>query len=452
MKVACLVMAYRGAPVLRHMASVYTAAGWDVFVHLDRKAELSDYLHALGDARAHCRFVEDRVEVFWGGFSMIQAELKLIHAARQVAAYDRYVLISDDAIPIRPAADLQALYQTDTDFIELNRQPEGSEYHRRYADFFFLDHPATAVRRPGYLLLAKLDDRFFAKTAEIAALQQRGKKAIEVYWGSQFWSLTAKTVELVEAAIADDEHLVRSFEFAAIPDELLFQSVIGNSQADRSIRGGPVYADWYINPGPRTYARMEELPYDFLPHHAFLRKVAPSAERFISAVAARLLEGKGLYPLHPGADRSDSIVVDTDQGPLAVVTMQAPTPGDTANGWHPVERAGRARFRWTAAETVEFGPFTPLPSAHRIRIVVPYLMTISPDFSKSCQISFAGRTLPAVRRGRAMFADFEVGDGGELKAVLSTPTPLSPYELTGSTDRRLLGLAVRLSDAPQEHW
>ena len=249
MKIACLVMAYRGAPVLRHMASVYTAAGWDVFVHLDRKAELSDYLHALGDARAHCRFVEDRVEVFWGGFSMIQAELKLIHAARQVAAYDRYVLISDDAIPIRPAADLQALYQTDTDFIELNRQPEGSEYHRRYADFFFLDHPATAVRRPGYLLLAKLDDRFFAKTAEIAALQQRGKKAIEVYWGSQFWSLTAKTVELVEAAIADDEHLVRSFEFAAIPDELLFQSVIGNSQADRRHQGRPglcrlVYQSW----------------------------------------------------------------------------------------------------------------------------------------------------------------------------------------------------------------
>ena len=447
MKVACLVMAYRGAPVLRHMASVYTAAGWDVFVHLDRKAELSDYLHALGDARAHCRFVEDRVEVFWGGFSMIQAELKLIHAARQAAAYDRYVLISDDAIPIRPAADLQALYQTDTDFIELNRQPEGSEYHRRYADFFFLDHPATAVRRPGYLLLAKLDDRFFAKTAEIAALQQRGKKAIEVYWGSQFWSLTAKTVELVEAAIADDEHLVRSFEFAAIPDELLFQSVIGNSQADRRIEGGPVFADWYVDPGPRTYARMEELPYDFLPHHAFLRKVAPSAERFIAAVAARLQEGKGLYPLRPGADASDSIVVDTDQGPLAVVTMQAPTPGDTANGWHPAERAGRARFRWTAAETLEFGPLRPLPSARRIRIVVPLLMAISSDFANSCQIGFAGQTVPAARRGRDLFADFSVDDASDSKIALLTPPPMSPFQLNGASDRRPLGVAVRLSDS-----
>ena len=80
MKVACLVMAYRGAPVLRHMAGVYAAAGWDLFVHLDRKADLSDYVHALGDARTHCHFVEDRVEVFWGGFSMIYAELKLIEA------------------------------------------------------------------------------------------------------------------------------------------------------------------------------------------------------------------------------------------------------------------------------------------------------------------------------------------------------------------------------------
>jgi hypothetical protein len=446
MKVACLVMAYRGAPVLRHMAGVYAAAGWDLFVHLDRKADLSDYVHALGDARTHCHFVEDRVEVFWGGFSMIHAELKLIQAARQAGPYDRYVLISDDTTPLRPAPDLQALYETDTDFIELNRQPEGSEYHQRYTGFFFFDHPATAVRRPGYRLLADLDDRFFAKTAEIADLRRRGKKPIEVHWGSQFWSLTAATVEFVEAAIAGDEHLARSFEFSAIPDELLFQSVIGNRQAGKRIEGGPVYADWYVDPGPRTYARMEELPYDFLPHHAFLRKVAPSAEPFIVAVAARLREGKGLYPLRPGADASDGIVVDTDQGPLAVLTMQAPQPSETADGWHPMERAGRARFRWTAAETVEWGPLTPLPPASRIRIVVPLLMAISPEFANACRIGFAGQTVPAARRGRDLFADFAADDAVGSKITLLTPAPISPFQLHGASDRRPLGLAVRLAD------
>jgi len=240
---------------------------------------------------------------------------------------------------------------------------------------------------------------------------------------------------------------VRSFEFSAIPDELLFQSVIGNGQAGRRIRGGPVYADWYVDPGPRTYSNMEEVPYDFLPHHAFLRKVAPTAAPFIAAVSSRLQDGKGLYPLRPGADPIESIVVDTADGSLAVVTMQAPGPDEAAPEWHPMERSGQARFRWTAAETVEWGPFRPLPSARRIRIVVPLLMAISPEFANSCRIGFAGQTVPAARRGRDLFADFFVDDATDSKITLLTPPPISPFQLNGSSDRRPLGVAVRLSDS-----
>ena len=39
MKIACLVLAYAGAPVLARALPVYRAAGWDVFVHLDAKAD-----------------------------------------------------------------------------------------------------------------------------------------------------------------------------------------------------------------------------------------------------------------------------------------------------------------------------------------------------------------------------------------------------------------------------
>ncbi len=446
MKVACLVMAYRGAAVLRRMASLYVAAGWDLFVHLDRKVDRSAYLCALGDARPLCRFVEDPVEVFWGGFSMVRAELKLIETAKQAGSYDRYLLISDDTIPIDPAPVLRERHNNDIDFIELNKQPEGSEYYRRYTGFFFFDHPATAVRRPGYRLLAELDDRFFQEVTEIAALRQRGKKVLDVYWGSQFWSLTAGTVEFVLAAIAEDEYMVRSFEFSAISDELLFQSVIGNNQAGRSIAGGPVYADWHFEPGPRIYSNLEELSYDFMPHHTFLRKVDPAARQFLDTVAARLQAGQGFYPLRPDADTSDSLVVDTADGTLAILTMPAPEPGETPPGWQAVEGGDQIRFRWTAAQTIEWPPIERLPPSRRVRIVVPLLVAIAPDFADACQISLAGQTKPVSRRGRYLYADFEPGDAPDLKVVLSTPKPISPSQLTGSPDRRPLGLAIRLTD------
>jgi hypothetical protein len=253
MKVACLVMAYRGAPVLRRTMAVLVAAGWDVFVHLDRKADRAAYLAALGDAAQLCSFVEDPLEIFWGGFSMVQAEIRLIETARQVASYDRYILVSDDAIPIHPAPALRALHENEVDFIELNLQQEGSEFHKRYAGFFFLDHSATAAMRQGHRLLTELDARFFEKMAEIMTLRQSGKAALDVYWGSQFWSLTAGTVEFVLDAIAADRRRAQSFEFSAISDELLFQSLIGNAQSDRQIESGPMYADWYVEQGPRVY-------------------------------------------------------------------------------------------------------------------------------------------------------------------------------------------------------
>src|SRR5689334_7193615 len=101
---------------------------------------------------------------------MVRAELKLIETAKQAGSYDRFLLISDDAVPIHPAHVLRELYENDVDYIELNQQEVGSEFHQRYTGYFFLDHPATAARRQGHRLLTELDAEFFEKMAEIIAL------------------------------------------------------------------------------------------------------------------------------------------------------------------------------------------------------------------------------------------------------------------------------------------
>src|SRR5262249_7256752 len=146
-------------------------------------------------------------------------------------------------------------------------------------------------------------------------------------------------------------------------------------------------------------------------------------------------------------DPSMTTVVDTDDGPLAILTVHAPGPRAQANGWHTVEQGGQARFRWTASGSLEWAAIGPLPDCKRVRIVVPVLMEVAPKFGGACRISFAGQNLPVARQGRDLLADFETTGGAGLQRVtLTTPPPISPFEVNGSIDKRKFGLAIRVSD------
>ena len=61
-----------------------------------------------------CTFVEDPVEIFWGGYSMVRAELKLLAMARGAGPYEKYLLISDDAFPVH-TPDMLAMHFSNPD-------------------------------------------------------------------------------------------------------------------------------------------------------------------------------------------------------------------------------------------------------------------------------------------------------------------------------------------------
>ena len=107
-KLACMVIGCYAPQILAQVLPVFRAAGWDVFVHVDAKVDLSSYQAALGENAAYCRFV-DPVEVYWGGYSMMEAEFRLIRAARNAGAYDKFLLISDDTLPVFPPDWLNAV-------------------------------------------------------------------------------------------------------------------------------------------------------------------------------------------------------------------------------------------------------------------------------------------------------------------------------------------------------
>jgi hypothetical protein len=479
-KVACLILAHRGAPVLRTALPTYLRASWDVFVHLDRKADVSSYRQVLGPYGHSCRFIDNPLDVFWGGYSMIRAEMALIALAQSVTNYDRFILLSDDALPIRPIRDLRRLADTDLNFIQTIEQPENSPFFQRYLKFYYLDHPVTAIpgnrsvlpelddeffgelrqsrdgRKPAtefhsdLLSLPALDDNFFVKMQDAVDLRAHGKSAFPIYWGSQFWSLTSDVVELVQETLYGDVNLQRSFEFSAFSDELLFQSIIGGRGERDRMRSEPVYADWSAFPGPRIYDHIAEFPYDLQPSHMFLRKISPTADELLDQVGQKLENDQGLYRLTPPGPRLDLYRRKDTERAWAVVTLTAPedseVPAPESAKWHDLEHAGAKRFRWTGAGEIKW-PIPPLPpECDSVRFVIPLHMAITDDFVGACSILFGGRSLQVTRRGWSMFSDFSVTGKERLEITLATPSPICPRQLTGARDQRFLGLAIRALD------
>jgi hypothetical protein len=439
MKLACLVLAYNGASVLARALPILAEAGLTVFVHLDRKANREHYRQILGEPGRGCVFIEDPLDIHWGGYTMMQAELRLLATARAAGPYDKYLLISDDAFPVVPAPQLRDHLSTCADLISAAKQGKASYIYGRYHDFYCLDHPTTSIR--GDARTGIIDEALEQKISEIAVLRRIGKKAIEVYWGSQFWALGQASVDLVLRLAAEDRHLAKSFEYAALPDELMIQSIIGNYTSHEALTTGPVYADLSQPGGPRIVATEKDLPFDLQPSHLFLRKIAPGATDLLDGMLVRLRAGKRIDGRGARGAPIGRRETDASGRELLIVRLCAPS-GSPGAGWHGLESFGGRGYRWTGAERIEwcFNEVSLPPG--RIRFVITPVIDSGPEFIAHCRLSFAGETRPLDVQGGVLSATFEHGAASPVRVLLTTPRPISPREARGFDDDRPLGLSI----------
>jgi hypothetical protein len=404
-----------------------------------QKVERDEYVRTLGITEPDVTFLDDPVEVFWGGYSMMQAEFKLIKAARATGNYNKYALISDDCFPILPGDALAARLAASDDLVSFRRQPDSSPFAARYRKFFYYDHPATMARRPNTRSL-EIDEKFEQNIAEIAVWRRIGKKAIDVYHGSQFWCLTNTTIDLILDRIETDIHLVKSFQYSALSDELMLQSILGNIGTS-DCHSGPVYADYACVPGPRVYTEFSELPYDIDRRHLFIRKISPQASSLLEHMSRNLQSGDTIY-----GTPSDGCLFGrefTNEAGETVVTLRLRAPiADKGSEWNGLESAAGRQYRWTARDTVtwELDDIEFCPS--RVRFVITTAVSSAVGFAKNSRLTYGCQTEHMEFHGSSLVADFAYHQHDRLRVTLTTPPPVSPREARGHPDDRKLGFAI----------
>lgn len=267
MRIAALVLAYRYPTGLSALSRFFAADDIDMFVHVDAKLDDASFRAATNPDKTF--FVEDPVSVYWGGFTMVEATIKLIEAALTRHYYDRYILISDDSLPLLNPSEIRERLEIHGDHVDAG-PVKSDDMRLRYDRFYMFDSRATQARwqRPAE---REITTDTFDRLLRLSALRQNGKKPVDtIYHGKQWMALAASSVERVIDSWKNDMWLRQSFEFSNVPDESYFHTILAQQECERRRF---MHVEWTGTPPPRVFKGIDEISSVAQGGALFVRKV-----------------------------------------------------------------------------------------------------------------------------------------------------------------------------------
>ena len=214
MKAAILITAYHQPDHLAKLVEFLTCHWTHIFIHIDKKFDIVPFSKCIPQAQ-NITFINNRIEVNWGGFSQVLATLNLLHASLQFGEhFDRFCLLSGSDFPIKPLHDIKAAFNSEKEFMRIDRRLHLSE-NNRHVDFVkyfhFVDSPFAKTTAPPPKITRKIYDK------------------ISLYHGCQWWCLTLECVKyIIEFLQENNDYLIfHKHTFVAI--EIFFHSIVKSS-------------------------------------------------------------------------------------------------------------------------------------------------------------------------------------------------------------------------------
>ncbi len=274
-KIAFLLLVHKDPDSIAEQAEALTAHGDCVAIHVDKRMPAAEFARVADRFRGNPNVTfADRVKCGWGAWSLVQATLNLVEAARsRFESVTHYYLMSGDCYPIKSRGWFEReLEAGDRDIIEC-------------ADFFTGGWIKTGLTEERLVYRHWFNERerpwLFYRSLELQqklGLKRRIPEGLEMRIGSQWWCLRADTIEAVMRLLAKRRDIVRFFRTTWIPDETFFQTLVAHVVPGDQIRPHPptylIFSDYGM---PVVFQNDH---YDFLRarNRLFARKLSASAK------------------------------------------------------------------------------------------------------------------------------------------------------------------------------
>lgn len=237
LKIAYLVIAHDNYEHLKRMITALNDVACTFYIHIDKR---SAFPVISGD---NIIYLEKRVAVHWGGFSMVMATLNLLRRALE-DDNDYFALISGTDYPIKPNKWLFEKINGGGEYIAIKKGFDTYNPLSRYKYFYFTDfynrRDKSNIKTKIFLWFQNL----------LRKIKVQKSIPFQLYTGTQWFVLSRSCVSYILNFVVEKKDYIRFFQFAFCPDECFFQTIIGNSEFYHSAKETLTYADWSVDPGP----------------------------------------------------------------------------------------------------------------------------------------------------------------------------------------------------------
>jgi len=255
MRIVYLILAHRFPDQVVRLVEALDFEGASFLIHLDRRTESAIYRklrYDLGN-RANVQFVP-RVRCYWAGFGIVRATLQGITAAvEEEGPFDFLVLLSGQDYPIKPNRYIRKFLQErrGTSFISHHPFPfrewknEEGGWDRVHLWHLRPWGRSVVFPRPRSFRF-RVIERLWSATITAFPLERNFPRGFHPFGGAQFWCLSGKHVQYIYDFARANPPFVRFFHHVGVPDEIFFQTVLGNSPSATELRNQSLtFVEWY---------------------------------------------------------------------------------------------------------------------------------------------------------------------------------------------------------------
>jgi hypothetical protein len=239
-RIAYCVICHKYTPVLEALVE-WLGDDNDFYIHVDAKVDIVPFEPLRNIPNVF--FVENRINVYWGGYSQIEAYLATIKATCR-NRYDYIALVSGDTLPLRSNTDIKHFlceHGLDTEYI-IERRSD-----MRLAERIMYRYPEIGNRyrtgKPFWRIRFKF--HLFRKHKTIFT---------QFSYGSVWFIITSAFRDYMFEYLERNPWYKEEFAESYCGDEMFFHMLIKNSPfASHTSRLETMYVDWYTGPDkPRT--------------------------------------------------------------------------------------------------------------------------------------------------------------------------------------------------------
>lgn len=297
MKLAIVVLAHDRPDQLARLLSALRHPQVRLYLHVDRRSELTPFTKALVDAGLHEVELLPRHPTAWGSADLVDAALEgLAQGVKDGCAY--FALVSGQDFPLRPVEEILAFFEK-----------AGS---RSYLEYFPLPTPRwrfegrdridfytyTVLGRRETCIPRGEDTSFLNRKGRVLNEMLRVRSALKAsrhppsyvhpFGGSQWWNLSRAAADQILDFIDEHPDYRRYHAHTLAPDELFFQSILLGTEfagehelVDDTLR----FMRWSAKESHPRVLGMEDLPAMLESESLFGRKFDATVDE---AVLARL--------------------------------------------------------------------------------------------------------------------------------------------------------------------